>query len=231
MKEKFVALLTIGLLIVVLVLSGCLEQQTGQRCEQQLDVEGGEIDMDDIRINRSPRHGERMRNNMNYIFVSDLDLAPCNVNLNTIERFVFVNGVEMGGSFSVVIDRMFEKVYHGNSGLFYRQLDRAPFSAAFIDEDLTRLIEAIENSDFRNWQEHYQGTMVEGALGGTLFWRIGIEFSDGSVMRRSGTGHVVSGVDDHYPPQEQWDILTNFINTLGQEIIERHNAENPQADE
>ena len=169
---------------------------------------------------------EQMRNTVAYIFTANRPLASINTDLNTIERFIFVSGVPASRSFNVVIDRMFGRVYHDNNFLIQRQLDRAAFSAEFINEDLTRLIEAIENSDMRNWQEYYEGSTVSSVPGGS-FWQIGIEFSDGSVMRRSGSGQL----RDHFPPQHQWDIFMDFINDFAREIIERHNAENPQTNE
>jgi len=232
MKVRFATLLTTGLLLALPILAGCSEYQTECQPRHQNVLTEGEINMDDTMMgqqleNQRPRHSERMRNDMSYIFVSDLDIAPRNVNLCTIERFVFSSGVPAGRSFNVVIDRMFGGVHHSDQLLIHRRLYRAPFSAEFIDDDLIRLIEAIENSNMRNWPEHHEGTIIPNTTGGPHFWRIGIEFSDGSVMRRSGSGDF----EDHFPPQEQWDTFMGFINSFAQEIIERHNAENPQADE
>ncbi|MDR2183656.1 MAG: hypothetical protein LBE55_05730, partial [Clostridiales bacterium] len=59
-------------------------------------------------------------------------------------------------------------------------------------------------------------------------WRLGILFSDGTVLRRSGSGF--SGLGDFFPPDGQFDILNDFIMTIGTEIQERHAAEAAQSE-
>ena len=149
--------------------------------------------------------------------------APLDVDMNTIERFYFSDGgFDFGITF--VLDRM-----HG--GIHFDPDRREstflplPFSTEFIQDDLDRLIQVINESNLVRWNEVYQGRLEEGAIGdGT--WNVSILFSDGTMMRRRGSG--IS--DDFYPPRSQWNILVNFIETMGAEIEQRHQAEAPSAE-
>ena len=158
------------------------------------------------------------RNNLDYIIRGSFVPAAYDIDLQTIERFVFTHG----GFFSVVglvIDRMHGRVYYDPSS-FAEFLPAMRFSAGFRESDLSRLINAIEKSNLRNWQEFYTGEF-DGAEDGGRSWSVGILFSDGSILRRGGSG------DRNYrPPEDEFSILFNFIETMGAEIIRRHGLEN-----
>ena len=164
---------------------------------------------------------------IDYILRSNLAPANNDVDMRTIERFVYYDGVfDFGHGF--VLDRMHGRVYYEPNSRNIHHINAIRYSADFIEEDLERLIQAIEESGLRNWQEVYRGELVEGATGGGNTWAIGILFSDGTVMRRRGSGEF--NAPDGLPPLDQWAILTNFINTIGAEIQERHNAEASQSE-
>ena len=192
-----------------------------------LEVHGRYVSMDFIESQRQFILSVR-QNNLRHILTGEgFPIAPNNIDMTTIKRFVFTFSTFIDGH-SLVIDKTYGGVHFSDrSNSMYQFLDFAHFSATFTQQDLDRLIEAIEESELRHWQEHYEGVRDGGPGSGARFsWSIGIEFADGSLMRRSGVGDRY-----HTPPEHQWGIFTNFINTMGEEIIERHNAENPQADE
>jgi len=68
----------------------------------------------------------------------------------------------------------------------------------------------------------FRTVIDEYAEGGRRSWMIGIKFSDGTMLRRSGSGmdwtNVASSTD-------QLAILTDFISTIGAEAQLRHEAE------
>jgi len=84
------------------------------------------------------------------------------------------------------------------------------------------LIQTIEESGLRDWQEVYRGESRPRVLDGGSSWLVGILFSDGSIMRRRGSGNVTN-----IPPEmeNEFAILTNFVRTLGAEIMERHDSD------
>jgi len=189
-----------------------------------LEVHGRHVNIDFI-AGQWQRTQERRSDNPSYILNgTDFPVASNDIDMATIKRFVF-SFADLHSGHSLVVDKMYGGVYFCNwSNLRYMSLSSMPFSATFTQQDLDRLILAIEESDLRHWQENYEGE--RGQDHQFFYWSLGIEFADGSLMRRSGSGSW-----DYSPPEHQWDIFTNFINTMGEEIMERHNAENPQADE
>jgi len=166
------------------------------------------------------------KNNLEYILTSPFAPALGDTDLLTIERFVFVAGNFHGGH-GLVIDRMYGRIYYeprqssGSHGLSVLRLESVEVSAEFIEDDLKRLIQVIEAANLRAWQEHYEGRIDRNAEDGGESWNIGILFSDGTILRRSGSGMF----DDFFPPQDQWTILINFIEEMGEEIQQRHQAE------
>ena len=163
------------------------------------------------------------RYNLNYIVSGNFVSASNDVDFQTIERFVFSYGGGFTGN-GFVFDNINEKIYYGSSRIFATQLDSMPFYANIEDGDFNRLIKALEKSNLRNWDEYYQGTFDRNANGGGMSWQIGILFSDGTMMRRGGSGDPGFGGRDFYPPEGAFDIITSFINTLGAEVRERHNS-------
>jgi len=148
-------------------------------------------------------------------------------NLQTVERFVFTTGYVNTGV-GLVIDILHNRVYFNpsaNSNGFgiFRLDDASHHSAELKDYDLERLIRAIEESGLRDWPERIRGERNEHlSTGSSASWNVGIQFPDNVFLRRGGGG---------IPPEEQWRVFSDFIDALGQEIIERHAAEIAQAEE
>ena len=180
---------------------------------------------------------EWFRTNLTYIFgnpaqgrINPSTEGAEQADLQTIERFVFASGSVHAG-IGLVIDVLHGRVYFnprtGSNGFGIFRLESPSHShAEFKDYDLERLIRAIEESGLRDWpeviigerDERYERT-EDGGGGG---WLVGIQFPDEVFLIRGGGG---------IPSEAQWRIFRDFIDTLGQEIMERHAAENPQADE
>jgi len=158
--------------------------------------------------------------NLDYIFSGFTIPANYDVDWQTIERFAFAyRGFH--GSVGFVIDRMHGRVYF-DPFPDVRFLNVMQYFANFRKEDLARLINVIERSNLRNWQEFYEGEFNEVILDGSAppSWEMGILFANGSILRSGGRG------DRNYlPPEDEFAILFNFIETLGEEIIQRHELE------
>ena len=204
--------------------------ETNQPGEELTDEPISEEEKERGRIWAMEQSHASGRTNLSYIFRSSLFHAPYDVDMQTIERFIFSSGsFEFADGF--VLDRMFGRVYTAPMGSFQEsriQLSHFEYSAEFIQQDLDRLIEVIEKSDLRNWQEDYLGEIEEDTWGGRRGWNVGILFSNGTVMLRGGGG--IGGATDFFPPMEQWNILSDFVTTIGKEIQERHNAETAQGE-
>jgi len=114
-------------------------------------------------------------------------------------------------------------VYFNPSSARVTRLNSIPFYAEFKDEDLSRLIQAIEESGLRDWHEVYRGEFERYATGGIGSWSVGILFADGSILRRRGNG--MQRNTDWLPRRTEFEILTDFARTLGAEIIERHDLD------
>jgi hypothetical protein len=187
--------------------------------EEQLEARNQELQL------LSERHRLSRLNNVEYIISGNFTPAAPDINLQTIERFVFITGDVFGGH-GFVLDRTHSRVHFepqaGSHGRLALGL-HAGNSASLIDEDLVRLIQMIEESGLRDWDEHYRGRTSEYILDGRVTWDIGIKFADGTILRRGGSG--ISTFNDFFPPQDQWSILIDFISTIGAEIQERHAAE------
>ena len=158
------------------------------------------------------------RYNLRYITHGNFVPASYDIDLQTIERFVFTFGGLRG--IGLVIDRMHGRIYYNPYLNFVEFIDGIPFHTNFRGEDLSRLINAIERSNLHNWQEFYAGEVDRGVEDGGTSWRVGILFSDGTILRRGGGGHR-----NYLPPEDEFAILFNFIETLGAEIIQRHGLE------
>jgi len=160
---------------------------------------------------------ERAEINLTNLFYLTHDYftpAPDDTDLRTIERFISI-----GGRHTLVIDRAHGRAYY-DPWNWVPLLDMIQYSAAFIEEDLDRLIQMIEESEMQTWKENYAGGIDPDIIGGAYIWRVGIEFSDGTILRRGGGGHY-----NNIPPQHQWRVLVAFLDALGEEIMERHAAE------
>ena len=169
---------------------------------------------------------ESFRNNASTaVLSSNYTPAAVDVDLRTMGRFVFSNDISgMGGDgYSFILDAIFGKIYYEPHGArAFDRLNFVTFSSELKEQDKERLIEAIEESGFRNWEVRYQGDpLPEMVMGSVPSWTIGILFDDGTIMRRRGGGFGALA----FPPDGQFDILSNFIRTLGAEIAERHEAE------
>ena len=168
------------------------------------------------------REEERRRIDVRYIVYGDFTPAADDIDLQTIERIVFVDGIDIEGGYSFVLDRMYGRVYYDPESAAVGMLEFIPYSAEFKDEDITRFIQVIEESGLRDWPEHFSGEIDEYAEDGGRSWMIGILFSDGTILRRSGSGMFWTDVASS---PEQLAILTDFIKTIGAEVELRHKAE------
>jgi len=177
--------------------------------------------LEEQRIAQREHLDELGRNNLRHIIYGNFTPAADDVDLNTIERFVFADNINAFG-YSVVIDGRHGRVYFSPhfSTIYMNIGSHSHYSATFIEEDLTRLIQAIEDSNFRNWQERYSSSRPAQNTSSRA-WRIGIQFTDGTMLRSRGDGMF----EDAFPPDGEFDIFADFVRTLGDEIIERHNAE------
>ena len=172
---------------------------------------------------------ERDKRIVDYIISGGYTPADRNVDLRTIERFVFSGrGSWHFLGYGLVIDILHnDRVYFsppGEGGITH--LEFAEYSAEFRDDDLDRLILAIEESGLLDWNPTYEREFIPYGDAETGPWRVGILFSDGTMLRREGW--LIA--DEGHPPEEQFRILSDFVQTLGQEIIERHNAEQEQVE-
>jgi len=165
------------------------------------------------------------------VLSSNYTPAAVDVDLRTMERFVFSNDISGVGwdGYSLILDAIFGKIYYEPHGArAFERLNFVTFSSELKEQDKDRLIEAIEESGFRNWEVRYQGDpLPEMVMGSVPSWTIGILFDDGTIMRRRGGGFGALA----FPPDGQFDILSNFIQTLGAEIAERHEAEAAESDD
>ena len=203
---------------------------TDDEIKRMLERNGRFLSADNVLRQRQSAY-ERMQTNLTYILgnpfqgrISPSTEGATQADLHTIERFVFTTGHAHGGS-GLVIDILHGRVYFnpraGSGGLSILRLDHSEHRyAEFKEYDLERLVRAIEESSLLDWQENIRGEVIENAVGGTTAWHVGIRFPDNIFLRRTGSGH-----SNFHPPAAQWKVLTDFINTLGEEIIERHAAE------
>ena len=164
----------------------------------------------------------RRRYDLGFLTSGNFVPAANDIDLQTIERFIFTHGGFHSG-FGIAIDRMHGMVYYDphSSHFVHRLNNNNRFYAEYIEEDFTRLIQAIEESGLRDWHGCYCGEFDRYIADSGLGWSVGILFADGSILRRRGSGR--HGNTDWLPPEDEFAILTSFVRTLGAEIIERHN--------
>ena len=170
---------------------------------------------------------ERRKTNVRYVIHGNFTPAADDIDLQTIERVVFIDHIGIGG-YCFVLDRLFGRVYFDPiTATSIDNLDFFDYSAEFKKEDLYRFIQVVEESSLRDWPENHRGRFDDLVIGGGRTWRLGIRFSDGTTLRRSGSSTFDNDVAQS---PEQLTILTDFIKTLGVEIIERYHAEAAQYD-
>jgi len=149
--------------------------------------------------------------------------APADIDLQTIEMFVFSIGSSSRGH-ALAIDRRNDKVYFdpraGSFGESIWWFEHVPYSADFTEEDLAQLIQAIEQSNLRDWPEH-----TDSDNGGSYNLTVSMQFSDGTILRRSVSDFWLNP----FLRQDELSIsigaLNNFIITLGAEIQKHHMLE------
>ena len=157
------------------------------------------------------------KTNVDHILRGPYTPADRDIDLHRIERFVFSIGGEHGG-YGFVLDKMYGRVYFNPSTPAVHMLEFIKFSAEFKEEDLERVIKAIEDSGLRDWVYFYEGAdHYEGSHG----WQLGILFDDGTMMRRRGWGIT----EENPTLLQQYLILIGFIREIGAEIEARHSAE------
>jgi len=222
----------IMLLTLAILTSGCATSQRDANNDAVVEPivanYGVEIEMPDEEVVTEQHQGistgdwwaefseQYIRNNVDYILRGPYTPVDRDIDLHRIERFVFSVGGEHGG-YGFVLDKMYGRVYFNPHTPSVNMLEFIKFSAEFKEEDLERLIKAIEDSGLRDWEYFYEGNRGVG-LGG---WRIGILFDDGTMMRRRGFGITEENPTLH----QQYNMLIGFIEEIGAEIEARHNAE------
>jgi len=189
-----------------------------QRSEEEAEAARRAWEADMLRME------ERMRNNFEFLIRGDFIPVDGDVDLQTIQKFAFYNIVDAGVGYTFVMDMINERVYYDPDFADLWDVRSLKFSSDLVEGDLDRLIQSIKESGMLNWEIRYEsGPLPEGVFeeGETPQWIIGILFDDGTIMRRSGSGRD----NLRFPPDGQFDILSDFIQTLGAEIAERHEAE------
>jgi len=149
----------------------------------------------------TPEQKEAQRQRMERHFRINLEhlvfgtsTATADVDLRTVERFVFYIGTFQGGE-GIAICRLNGKIYYERDRGSFSQgivfLNEVRNYADLIEEDLTRLIQAMEQSNMFDWPEYMQGEFDEAfeLKDSSIHWRMGIQFSDGSKLVRGGSGH------------------------------------------
>ena len=232
MKLKFF----VFLIIIIMLGVGCNDSQSMDGVDLYSEISnseeiGEESEMPDDGIVTEQHQGlstggwweeyleQRDKANVDHILRGPYTPADRDIDLHRIERFVFENcGGEHGGyGYGFVLDKMYGRVYFNPSTPAVHMLEFIRFSAEFKEEDLERLIKAIEDSGLRDWEYSYEGVRGVGSVG----WRIGILFDDGTMMRRRGFGITEENPTLH----QQYNMLIGFIEEIGAEIEARHNAE------
>ena len=218
------------LLPLLLLAAGCYGHELGNQPDYSTQEGDGEMNEVLNQINTEEEASvpwaielshSQGRYRLNFMLDSDITRSACDVDFQTIERFLFSFG-DFGTGHGFVLDRLHGMVHFNNVtrsalGLPLR------YRSEFRQEDLDRLAHTLDEANVRNWLEDYRGRELgENVMGDGESWSVAMIFSDGTLMRRQGQGFY----DDFFPPQHEWDILTNFINTIGAEIIDRHHAEN-----
>jgi len=221
LKIRFIVFIICIVVVLILILVGYLRNTRRQRAWTSEDMRQGTATIEELEhrmawtLEHSNDYG---KNNLRYL-VRGRFVSPANdIDLQTIERFIFEHGMFHGGR-GLVIDRMHGRVYYNPHFAMVQSLQHVPFSGEFTEDDLNKLIQAIEESNLLNWREYNAGRFDERVEDGGSGWAVGILFSDGSILRRGGSGDN----RNYLPPVHQYEILTSFIETLGAEIIERHN--------
>ena len=200
-----------------------VDEQLGEseRVENSIGPQGRRLFPDD---EWEQRRAERRIGDIEYIIRGSYTPADRNADLRNIERFVYaINRAPHGEIF--VLDKLHsDRVYYSPFELI-ETLEHIRYSSEFRQADLERLIVAIEASGLRDWETFYDGendTSLPISAQGSP-WDIGILFTDGTMLRRSGRGDIGSH------PETGWGELRDFIATIGAEIEERHNAEQAAA--
>ena len=159
------------------------------------------------------------RYDLNYMTSPNFVPASSDADLRTIERFMFTYGDFYSGNI-FVFDRINQKLYFDPTSATARsQLRTIPYYSNIEDGDLDWLIQVIEESNLRNWEEFYQGEGNIHSMENRTFWSVSILFDDGTMLRSGGRGRV--SATDFYPPAREFRVLTSFIDTIGAEVQER----------
>jgi len=210
--------ITAILLIAIILLVACASGQNGdnivpenQRVENEMSTSERRLIPDNVWEEYLEQH---IRTNVEHVIRGGYTPADIDVDFQNIERFVFMRGSEHSGT-GFVLDKMHGRVYFNPRRQIVDMLEFIPYSTVFREEDLERLIVAIEEARLRDWDYLYENEPSDPRSG--WGWQIGILFSDGTMMRRAGRNST--------PPVEQWDILNDFVLSIGEEIQERHCAE------
>jgi len=230
----------IVLMVLLLLVTGCLYEnhETGLDSNDDNIGEEGENEMaeeniidrlaeeceevyqlrQDILDSLDEFNEEYQRGNLSYILnLEDYTPADRNIDLRTIERFIFGYSTDWPPiGYGIVIDKMYGMVYFNPDMPTISVLRHNEIYAEFIEQDLDRLIKAIEKSSLLDWDGVYGNLPLDHVR-----WRLGILFDDGTMFRSRGVGTFAEAL----PPEEQFSIFTDFVLALGEEIIERHKAE------
>jgi hypothetical protein len=160
---------------------------------------------------------ERQKTRLGYIIEGPYTPAVGDMDLQRMERFVFSSSNNTWG-YGLVIDKRHGRVYYEPNHSVVWDLDQNSFSAAYTDQDLDRLIAAIEESGLLDWDDYYLGH--NDGTTASSGWSFGMLFDDGTMLRRGGSGMVGGS-----PPDGQLRVFLDYVRSMGEEIEARHHAE------
>ncbi|MDR2600602.1 MAG: hypothetical protein LBC73_10065 [Oscillospiraceae bacterium] len=149
--------------------------------------------------------------------IKDFDRARRNADLRGIELFVFSYN-STSEKYGFVLDRR-------RGGWVYYDTDtstpsRLKFFVELEDNDFKRLINVIEESGLRDWEDIYYDNSIAFDDASRFSWSVGMKYYSNKMFNLRGRGNSSEG----HPPEEQFSVLTDFIKTIGAEIMERHAA-------
>ncbi|MDR2600005.1 MAG: hypothetical protein LBC73_06980 [Oscillospiraceae bacterium] len=147
--------------------------------------------------------------------IQDFDRAKRNADLRGIELFVF-SYTSASEKYGFVLDRR-------RGGWVYYDTDTSgpgglKFFVELKNSDFERLINVIEESGLRDWEDIYYDDSIAFDDVSQFSWSVGIKYDNNKRFNLRGLGNSSEG----HPPEEQFSVLTDFIRTIGAEIMERH---------
>jgi len=165
------------LLIILIITAGCTADQNGGNVvpENQRNESNTGIQEERTLSPWFVEYVEQRRiTNVEHVIRGDYTPADRDIDLRRIERFVFFDNINAGG-YGFVLDRLHNnRVYYDSSSTAVERLGSFPYSTEFREEDLDRLIAAIEQSGLRDWDYHYTHSNRNAPVTASRAWMVGI---------------------------------------------------------